>query len=86
MTYSFSIKKKGRYSTLRYTGTDFTCPLSTTVRICLPKTYNKLIKSNMQIQKAKELVALAEKNCYISNSIKSKVEVIPEIKVGNLNG
>ncbi len=45
-----------------------------------------VVKSNTQIQKAKELVALAEENCLISNSIKSKVEVIPEIKVGILNG
>ena len=44
------------------------------------------VKSNTQIQKAKELIALAEKNCLISNSIKSKVEVTPEIKVGILNG
>ena len=45
-----------------------------------------VVKSNTQIQKAKELIALAEKNCLISNSIKSKVEVTPEIKVGILNG
>lgn len=44
------------------------------------------VKSNTQIQKAKELITLAEKNCLISNSIKSKVEVIPEIKVGISNG
>ena len=44
------------------------------------------VKSNTQIQKAKELIALAEKNCLISNSIKSKVEVIPEIKVGIFSG
>lgn len=37
------------------------------------------IKSSGQIEKAKELIALAEKNCLISNSIKTKVEVIPEI-------
>ena len=40
------------------------------------------VKSNTQIQKAKEFIVLAEKNCLISNSIKSKVEVMPEIKVG----
>jgi len=40
----------------------------------------------MQNQTAKELIALTEKNCCISNSIKSKVKVIPEIKVGILNG
>ena len=40
------------------------------------------VKSNTQIQRAKELIVLAEKNCLISNSIKSKVEVIPEIRIG----
>ena len=44
------------------------------------------VKSNTQIQKAIELITLAEKNCLISNSIKSKVEVIPEIKVGISSG
>ncbi len=44
------------------------------------------VESNMQIQKAKELVALAENNCFISNSIKSAIEVMPEIRVGNFNG
>ncbi len=38
----------------------------------------KLSSSN-QIEKAKELIQLSEKNCLITNSIKSKVEVIPEI-------
>ena len=33
-----------------------------------------------QIKKAKELIELSEKNCLISNSIKSKIEIIPEIK------
>ena len=33
-----------------------------------------------QIEKAKELIELSEKNCLISNSIKSKIEVITEIK------
>ena len=32
-----------------------------------------------QIKKAKELIELSEKNCLITNSIKSKVKVIPEI-------
>ena len=32
-----------------------------------------------QIEKAKELIELSEKNCLITNSIKSKVEVISEI-------
>lgn len=39
-----------------------------------------LIKKNSDILKAKNLLGLSEKNCPLSNSIKSKVEVIPEIK------
>ena len=38
------------------------------------------------IDKIKQLMILAEKNCFISNSIKSEVEVMPEIKVSILNG
>lgn len=41
-----------------------------------------VVESNTQLQKAKELIGLAEKNCLISNSIKAKVEVIPEIRIG----
>ena len=41
-----------------------------------------VVGSDTQLQKAKEVIVLAEKNCYISNSIKSKVEVIPEIRIG----
>ena len=37
------------------------------------------VSSQKDIQKAKELIELSEKNCLISNSIKSKVEVIPKI-------
>lgn len=37
------------------------------------------VASSNQIEKAKELIELSEKNCLITNSIKSKVEVIPEI-------
>lgn len=37
------------------------------------------IKSSSQIEKVKELIQLSEKNCLISNSIKTKVEVKPEI-------
>ena len=33
-----------------------------------------------QVEKAKELIELSEKNCLISNSIKSNIEVIPEIQ------
>jgi len=38
------------------------------------------VASDSQIQKAKELMGLAEKNCFISNSIAAKVMVYPEIK------
>ena len=41
-----------------------------------------VVSSSNQIEKAKELIELAEDNCLISNSIKSKVEVSPEIKAG----
>ena len=41
-----------------------------------------LVTSSGQLEKAKELIELSEKNCLISNSIKSKVEVMPEIKIG----
>ena len=44
------------------------------------------VKSDMQIQKAKELIAIAEKNCYISNSIRSAVKIMPEITTGVQNG
>ena len=35
-----------------------------------------------QIEKAKELVELAGKNCFISNFITCKVSIYPEIKIG----
>lgn len=35
-----------------------------------------------QIEKAKELIKLAEKNCLISNSILSKVTIYSEISIG----
>ncbi len=38
-----------------------------------------VVAMSAQIEKAEELIELSEKNCLISNSIKSKVEVIPEI-------
>ena len=44
------------------------------------------VKSEDQIDKIKELMSIAENNCFISNSVKSAIEVMPEIKVGNLNG
>ena len=46
------------------------------------KVYPKIIvKSNEDIDKAKKYIENAEKNCLISNSIKSKVSVIPVISV-----
>lgn len=39
------------------------------------------VKKDSDINKAKDLIELSEKNCLISNSIKSKVNVIPEINV-----
>jgi len=44
------------------------------------------VKSEAGIDNIKQLMVLAEKNCFISNSIKSEIEVMPEIKVGVLNG
>jgi len=44
------------------------------------------VDSKEQGDSVNRLMALAEKNCFISNSIKAEVEVIPEIKVGVLNG
>lgn len=41
-----------------------------------------VVTSSDKIEKAKELVKLAEENCLISNSIKSKVIVEPEISMG----
>jgi len=40
------------------------------------------VRFDNQIEKAKELIKLSEKNCLISNSIKTKVEVEPEIATG----
>ena len=37
--------------------------------------------SKDQTEKAKELIRLSEENCLISNSIKSKVEIMPEIEI-----
>ena len=41
------------------------------------------IKSSSQVEKVKELIQLSENNCLISNSIKTKVEVTPEISTQN---
>ena len=38
-----------------------------------------IVASSDKSEKVKELIGLSEKSCLISNSIKSKVEVIPEI-------
>ena len=40
------------------------------------------ITTDSQLEKAKEIMALSEKSCLISNSIKSKVEVLAEIFTG----
>jgi organic hydroperoxide reductase OsmC/OhrA len=40
------------------------------------------IASDSQHEKAKEIMILSEKGCLISNSIKSKIEVLPEIFTG----
>jgi len=39
------------------------------------------VSSNGQIEKAKELIRLAEKDCFISNFITAKITVCPEIRV-----
>ena len=40
------------------------------------------VKQDLDRQKVKEIIELSEKNCLISNSIKCKVSVLPEIKIG----
>ena len=45
-----------------------------------------LIKQDTDTQKAKNLIELSKKNCLISNSIKSKVIVIPEVRIGKQSG
>ena len=40
------------------------------------------VASEDQIDKIKELMMTAENNCFISNSIRSEVEVMPKIKAG----
>ena len=40
-----------------------------------------LVSTDEDVKRAEELIGLSEKNCLISNSIKSKVEVIPEVKI-----
>jgi len=39
------------------------------------------VREEDDVQKAKDLIALSESHCLISNSIRSKVEVIAEVKV-----
>jgi len=41
-----------------------------------------MVKLNSQIEKAKELINLAEKDCFISNFITAQITVYPEIKTG----
>ena len=43
------------------------------------------VKNELDSVKAKNIFKLSENNCLISNSIKSKVEVASEIKIGTLN-
>ncbi len=40
------------------------------------------IAMDSQVEKAKEIITFSEKNCLISNSIRSRVEVLPEIITG----
>ena len=40
-----------------------------------------IVKNSSDIKSAKELIGLSEKNCLISNSIKSRVIVMPEINI-----
>jgi organic hydroperoxide reductase OsmC/OhrA len=40
------------------------------------------VKQDADIQGVEKLIELCERNCVISNSIKSKVKVTPEIKIG----
>ena len=40
-----------------------------------------LVKKDPDVQKAKDLIELSKKVCLISNSVKSKVIVIPEINI-----
>lgn len=40
-----------------------------------------LIKQDSDIQKAEKIIELSEKNCLISNSIKSEVKVTPKISI-----
>jgi len=41
-----------------------------------------VVASSGQVKKAKELIGLAGKNCFISNFITCKVSVYPKIKIG----
>ncbi len=40
------------------------------------------VRSGAEIDKAKEFIGLSEKNCLISNSVESRVEVLAEISAG----
>jgi len=41
-----------------------------------------LVRQDSDVQKAKNFIEFSEKNCFISNSIKSKIKVDPEIRRG----
>jgi organic hydroperoxide reductase OsmC/OhrA len=43
-----------------------------------------IVKNDPDIEKAKQLIEFSEKNCLISNSIISKVTIIPEIRLENI--
>lgn len=40
-----------------------------------------IVADKSEIEKAKNIIEMVEKHCLISNSIKSRVEIIPEIEV-----
>ena len=40
-----------------------------------------LIEKDCDVDRIKEIIKLSERYCFISNSIKSKVEITPEIKI-----
>jgi organic hydroperoxide reductase OsmC/OhrA len=44
-----------------------------------------LVKNQEQVDEIKKLMDLAEKNCFVSNSVKAEIKVIPEIKTGVSN-
>jgi len=41
-----------------------------------------IVTADSQIEKARELIEIAGKNCFISNFITAKINIEPEIKIG----